>query len=238
MNFNVKGKFLSQANSSPARAKTRHQSGIRNLGLNVRKTQDFNRIATAQSNLVSADLPKLDPRERMMEQRQKVNESFYNILQANTMNRTEYGKLITSLDAKRFGSTGFMPPGQAPALGIGFSGEIKTNTTSQTFANRIQQSKNLLYPANGPDGLRDIENLLQGPIEEGKPGTGPSLPSLSYSLHNYNLKYFLIRQLLEQKGFEEIASMRHKLQLQSIKSEHFVKSRSPKSALLRKDTTQ
>ena len=111
------------------------------------------------------------------------------------MNRTEYGKLVTSFDAKRFGSIGFMPPGQVPALGIGFSGDIKSNTTSQTFANRIQQSKNLLQhlPVNGPDGLKDIETLLQGPIDDEKGGASASLPNLNYSLHNYNLKYFLIR---------------------------------------------
>jgi hypothetical protein len=31
--------------------------------------------------------------------------------------------------------------------------------------------------------------------------------SANYSLHNYNLKYFLIRQLLEKKDAAEIASL-------------------------------
>jgi hypothetical protein len=51
------------------------------------------------------------------------------------------------------------------------------------------------------------------------------------------LKYFLIRQLLQKKGFDEIATMRQKLQLQSIKSEHFVKPNSDKSFKLKKDAT-
>jgi len=46
------------------------------------------------------------------------------------MNKMEYDEIITSLDAKRFGATGFMPPGTGPTLGIGFSGDIKSNTTS------------------------------------------------------------------------------------------------------------
>jgi hypothetical protein len=63
------------------------------------------------------------------------------------------------------------------------------------------------------------------------------MPNLNYSLHNYNLKYFLIRQLLEKKDFDEIATMRQKLQLQSIKSEHFVKSESNRSPKLKNDAT-
>jgi hypothetical protein len=30
------------------------------------------------------------------------------------------------------------------------------------------------------------------------------LPAFNYPLHNHNLKYFLIRQMLEKKGVEEI----------------------------------
>jgi hypothetical protein len=85
--------------------------------------------------------------------------------------------------------------------------------------------------------LKDIENILQGPIEDNRKTPNASMPNLNYSLHNYNLKYFLIRQLLEKKDFDEIATMRQKLQLQSIKSEHFVKSESNRSPKLKKDAT-
>ena len=44
---------------------------------------------------------------------------------------------------------------------------------------------------------------------------------MSYKLHNYNLKYFMIRQLLEAKDIQEISDMRQKLQVQSISQQHY-----------------
>lgn len=134
------------------------------------------------------------------------------------MNKGEYGRLLTSQHAKRIGSTGFLPPGQVPAIGIGFSGDLKPNTASQQFANRIQTSNTLMaqhrLPVTSFNGLPDGENMES---------THSTLPNVNYSLHNYNLKYHLIRQLLEAKGADEISDMRQKLQLQSIKNEHFQK---------------
>lgn len=86
--------------------------------------------------------------------------------------------------------------------------------------------------------MKDIETLLQGPIDDLKGEKSSSLPNLSYSLHNYNLKYFLIRQLLEQKDFEEISSMRQKLQMQSIKSGYFEQPTSKKSAKVKSETNE
>lgn len=118
------------------------------------------------------------------------------------MHSTEYGKLIASKQAQRVGSFGVLPPGQTTSLGIGFSGEIKPNTATGFFASRIAQSKSLQHDLVNTDINEQVEVQDQevGPV-----------PSMSYKLHNYNLKYFMIRQLLEQKDIDEIADMRQRL---------------------------
>jgi hypothetical protein len=57
--------------------------------------------------------------------------------------------------------------------------------------------------------------------------TRASLPSANFLLHNYNLKYFLIRQMLEKKDVDEITTLheqhfqRGQLQMQQSNANHF-----------------